>query len=240
MMPTLKSEFRKLLTVRSTYIASAIALLLLGFISFWVLGYKGTPDNPMLLMDTVRMAGATLALFLAIISILLMAHEYRHNTIMYTLTASNSRSKVLVAKLAVVVTYTVIFSVFAALFSLALLWIGIEMKGNELAPQQFFYWDTIWRFLFFTVGYGLIGLLLVTLVRHVVGAFATLFLLPATVEPLLSLLLKENSKYLPFMSLDQVNGAGALSPAKGALVFGAYLVGGWLIAWILFLRRDAN
>ena len=61
---------------------------------------------------------------------------------------------------------------------------------------------------------------------------------------------------MPFMALSQViqqpvlSGAhavnaessadGTLSAPKGALVFLAYIVGGWLITWYLFLRRDAN
>jgi hypothetical protein len=74
---------------------------------------------------------------------------------------------------------------------------------------------------------------------------------------LLSLLLKQHSVYMPFMALQQViqgptiknaapahpmqdSGLGTLSAHKGALVYLIYLAAGWLIAWYLFLRRDAT
>ncbi|MEK7152494.1 MAG: hypothetical protein AAB834_00975, partial [Patescibacteria group bacterium] len=117
-------------------------------------------------------------------------------------------------------------------------------KGNELATQQFFFGEVIWRLAFYLWAYAMTGLLLGVLFRHVVGALVTLFLVPTTVEPLLGLLLKENTKYLPFSALDQVISNGMLSSVlahnKAALLFGAYLAVGWIIAWFLFLRRDAN
>jgi len=72
------------------------------------------------------------------------------------------------------------------------------------------------------------------------------------VEPLFFLLLKQNVKYLPFSALQQVIAPTVpvgtavadvnshLSPLHAILLFGAYMLGGWTIAWVLFLRRDAN
>ena len=87
---------------------------------------------------------------------------------------------------------------------------------------------------------------LAAIIRQQVGAIAAFFLIPALGEQLLSLLLKDNRIYLPFTALTQVTmpeSAGvqnALSPGKAAFVVVLYIVVGWLVAWYLFLRRDAN
>lgn len=41
MIPALKAEFRKLLTVRSTYVITGLALLAIGFVSLYAEGIKG-------------------------------------------------------------------------------------------------------------------------------------------------------------------------------------------------------
>ena len=45
MMPALKAEFRKLLTVRSTYVISLIFLLFAGFLAFYVDAFKNAPTE---------------------------------------------------------------------------------------------------------------------------------------------------------------------------------------------------
>ncbi|HEX4774579.1 MAG TPA: hypothetical protein VH234_03615, partial [Candidatus Saccharimonadales bacterium] len=91
MMHTLKAEFRKLLTVRSTYIITALVTAFVIFIAFYVIGWRMNPKD---LHDTGQLAsdvtGAlNLTVFGAIVAVLLMTHEYRYNTIMYTLASSN-------------------------------------------------------------------------------------------------------------------------------------------------------
>jgi hypothetical protein len=116
-----------------------------------------------------------------------------------------------------------------------------------MVPQTLHYGQLFWTTVFTGWGYAMAGLLFVALLRSQVGAIVALFLVPSTVETLLGLLLKKNTVYLPFAALGQVTSptegppnVGHLSPGKGAMVFGAYLAIGWLVAWILFLRRDAN
>jgi hypothetical protein len=66
------------------------------------------------------------------------------------------------------------------------------------------------------------------------------------VEPLIALLLKTNQVYLPFIALQQVTRlegnsmSHLLSHSKAALVTVIYIVVGWIVAWYLFLKRDAN
>lgn len=240
MLPLLHAEFRKVFTIRSTYILSVVALLLAGFISFWVLGYHGNPLSSTIAADAIQSSSMVIGLFVSIVAILLVTHEYRYNTIMYTLTSSNSRTKVLFAKLLVVTGYALGFTMFISAMVALLAWLGVTMRYDIVVSQRFHLWDTMWRTLFFVWGYVLMGMIFALLFRHVVGTIVTFAVLPNTIEGLLSLLLKEDAKYLPFSALNQVQADASLSPGKGALVFSAYLVVGWVIAWLLFLRRDAN
>src|SRR6185437_5947661 len=117
MINALKAEFRKLLSVRSTYILISVAILFVIFFTFYIEGYHLSGKdllNKHLYNDDIVGALTSLPLiFGAIIAILLMTHEYRYNTITYSLTLSNSRSKVLAAKL-------IVTSVFALLFTIAI------------------------------------------------------------------------------------------------------------------------
>lgn len=247
MIPTIKSEFRKLFSVRSTYIITFFVIAFLLFIAFYVEGWRLRPEQ---LNDPKQLAsdvygGMTLMVFGAIVAILSMTHEYRYNTITYTLSSSNSRAKVLVSKIIVVSCYVIGLSILVGILSPVATYLGVHARGHALVPQVLYYKDLIWHSLFFSWSYGMIGLLLATIIRQQPGSVAALFILPAVVEPLLSQLLNKNAVYLPFAALTQLVGDGAvgggrLSPGKAALVVLVYLAVGWAVAWSLFLRRDAS
>ncbi len=267
MIPQLKSEFKKLLTVRSTYILSLAFLLLLSFLAFYVQGFKNVPTETLSPLDhakaslflagTITQVANVVSVAGGLIGLLLLTHEYRYNTIVYTLSASNSRSKVLASKIIAVLVYVAIFSTLASLIALGLMRLGVAASGHTLINQDINYLTYVAKAVFLSEGFAMGGLLFAALIRNQVGAIAALFIVPNPVEGILSLLLKHNSVYLPFTALQQVvqppviNGllvaetrrgdsAGFLTAPKGALVFLAYLVVGWIIAWYLFLRRDAS
>lgn len=249
MIPAIRSEFRKLFTIRSTYIVSILAMLIAGFFSFYVEGLRGADNmmQPAKLQNEILSSVGVLAIFGSIIATLLITHEYRYNTIMYTLTSSNSRTKVLWAKFVAVTGYVFLFTAIGLAFAVACMYIGLSIKHITLIPQHVAWGELIWRSIFYAWAYGTAGLVLGLLMRQVVGAIVAIFLFPSTIEPLLGLLLKENSKYLPFTALNRVvdtsnmhTGSGALSIGQSAAVFGAYLFVGWIVAWILFEKRDAN
>lgn len=270
MIATLKAEFRKLLSVRSTYVIALIFLLLCAFFSFYVHGYKDSIAQSRTLSGASPMDHTLASLFVAssitqiasvlsvagaLIALLLLAHEYRYSTIIYTLTASRSRSKVLAAKIIAVLCLVLVYTVVGAAISLGLVWAGAAVAGHGLPPQNINLLTFFAKCVFYTEAYALAGLLFIALIRNQIGAIAALLILPNTVEGLLTLLFKHNAVYLPFTALSQVvqgpvvkhvvaahpdPNALVLSPSKGALVFLCYLVGGWIIAWILFLKRDAS
>jgi ABC-type transport system involved in multi-copper enzyme maturation permease subunit len=246
MINLIRAEARKLLTVRSTYLLVGGALLIVLFYAGYVTGYKITPEQlhtPMYLMQQSLNAVSAVTGLAAIVILLLLAHEYRHNTIVYTLTLARSRSRVLLAKILVAIKFMALFGLLVAVLSPLVTVLGAHLHGYTLVPQTFFYWNVLWRVLFYTCGYGLFALLLVALIRNQIGAIVVLLFAPITIEGILSLLLKENTKYLPFTSLGNVVAIPTMhggTPGKSAITFLVYLVVGWLIAWYLFLRRDAN
>lgn len=270
MTAALRAEFRKLLSVRSTYVISLIFLLLCVFFAFYVHGYKDSSavnlmgQSPMeraaaslFVEGAITQIASVLAVAAALIALLLLAHEYRYNTIVYTLTATNRRSKVLAAKIIAVLSYVLVYAVVGTAIALAMVWAGAAAAGHPLPHQDLNYPVFFAKIVFYCEAYALAGLLFITLIRNQVGAIAALLILPNTVEGLLTLLLKHNAVYLPFTALSQVvqsptiKGAvavhpardalsGSLPPATGAWVFGVYLVFFWIIAWVLFLKRDAN
>jgi ABC-type transport system involved in multi-copper enzyme maturation permease subunit len=249
MITNLKAEFRKVFSVRSTYVILVFVFLLEILFAFYTSGWRiGAHDlhNPNTLANDITSAVNAVSIFVALIATLLMTHEYRYNTIMYSLTFSRSRSRVLLAKILVVSAVAIVFTIVVGGLSPLLSVLGAHANHLKFAPQTLHYGTLIWQNLFFGWGYAMAGLLIAALIRNQIGAIVTLFIAPSTVEALLGLLLKKNTVYLPFSALHTVIGQGmgdyvhAITPTHAAEVFMTYLIGGWIIAWILFIRRDAN
>ncbi|HEV2412223.1 MAG TPA: ABC transporter permease subunit [Candidatus Saccharimonadales bacterium] len=250
MLGTLRAELRKLLTVRSTYFVTGFAILLMAFIAFYGEGWRlsgGSLSDPTQLAGDV-LGALNLAVFGAVVAVLLVTHEYRYNTIVYTLTNSNSRSKVLFSKLIAASVYALILSAIIGTLSPVMAYLGVHAHGHTLGPQTLHYWNLIWRSLFYGWGYAMAGFLLALLTRNQIASVVSLFVIPDLVEQLLRIILKQNVAYLPFTALNQVIRMGGsmdpysstLSPLKSAGVYCVYLALGWIVAWALFLRRDAN
>ncbi len=268
MIPALKSEFRKLFSIRSTYLFVLLALVIVGIYSFYGEGFKDASSIiqaahvkhavrigsiNLFVSGTITQIGSFVGLFGGIIALLLITHEYRYSTITYTLTASNSRSKVLASKILAIIGFVLGYSIILTAYGIGMIYLGLAFSHNTLPHQEISYLTYFGKVLFHSEGEALVGLLLGVLIRNQVGSFASLFILPGPVEGLLSLILRHDSVYLPFMALDQViqspslsppgvneASTGYLSPAKGALVFLAYLTAVWIVGWYSFLRRDAT
>jgi ABC-2 type transport system permease protein len=247
MIPAIKAEFRKIFTVRSTYMYLGAVVLLLLFFGFFISGWKidsSDLHNPATLVGDVFGAVSVTSIFVGLITILLMTHEYRYNTILHTLTLSNRRSKVLLAKVLVVSALAIVFTLIVGVLSPLLAVWGLHAHHLKLVHQHIPYLNTLWRSLFYGWGYAMFALLIAVLIRNQIGSIVTLLIVPGTVEALIGLVLKKNVVYLPFSALSTVVGNGqysnSITVVHAAMVFAAYLVGGGAIGWVLFLRRDAN
>jgi hypothetical protein len=92
MIPAIRAELRKLLTVRSTYLIFFGTLALNIVVSYWTSGYKFTQPTGTNYLQSSAMSTITgMGFFVGLVPLLLITHEYRHNLIYYTLTANRRR-----------------------------------------------------------------------------------------------------------------------------------------------------
>jgi ABC-type transport system involved in multi-copper enzyme maturation permease subunit len=248
MIAALKSEFRKLLTVRSTYVIFGLSLLLAIFYAGFIEGVKGSADylatNPGLLASESRGAILSVGFILAFAGLLLVGHEYRYTSVMYSLTSQNRRYKVLLAKFLAVTAFALLTGLFITFFAPLCTIIGAAISGHEIGPQVYNVWDILWRCMFISWGYAMFAFFLVAIMRNQIGAIVTFLLVPLVGENILTLLLKDNAKYLPFRALQSVGEPamiqGTTNITHQAMVVLVYVAIGLVVSFVLFSRRDAN
>lgn len=247
MLDGLKSEFRKLFTVRSTYAIFAASLLLVALFAGFGDGFRGTAaslQRPDVLTSESASAIVFVGLILAFAGLLLVGHEYRYTTIMYTLTANNRRVKVLLSKFLTVSAFAVATSLIVAAFSPLCTIIGAHLHGNHLGPQQFDYWSVLWRSAFVGWGYAMYAFILILILRNQVGSIVTFLLIPLIGENIISHIFTNSGQYMPFTMLQAVAVPQRLgnntTTAHAAIVSLVYVGVGLLVSIVLFLKRDAN
>lgn len=243
MIHTVKSELRKLLTVRSTYIISGLALLLAAFVNFWIIGYKDVGKagtNSGVLSDSLLNTASTIGIFIAIVTILMVGHEYRYNTITYSLTSVNRRIKLFAAKYLVLLGFALGFIALTVLLGWACFSVGQSAAGIKTITQHISAWEVAWRSALLAVGMMTYAFIITFILRNLIGAIVLILILPSTVESLLSLLLKDNTRYLPYTALSNLTSLSAPRLTTTLLTVGAYVVIGLAAAYWLFQKRDAN
>lgn len=245
MMHQLKAEFRKIWTVRSTYaiilVNLAIAVLL---VSFWIYGFKNVGHAekvPTALLELLYGAVGAIGLFVSFIAILSVGHEYRYNTILYSLTAVNRRTKLFVAKWIATTLSALAIAAVTVLLCIAGFYLGQHVHNINAVTQTLPNMEFVWRCLVSVVVEVSFAFIIAMLIRSQVGAIATFLVVPTTVEQLLYLLLKENTKYLPFTALGNLTATKPSPSVSVSLaVVAVYFVVGGIAAWGLFVRRDAS
>lgn len=247
MIDVIKSEFRKLLSVRSTYFIILICLAMIVLFAGYGDGIKAQADalkDPGWLTRESFSAVSFVGLVVALVGLLLFAHEYRYNTIMYTLTSTNARLKSLLAKVLVVSAFAVFMSVVFAFFAPLCSVIGINLAGHSLGPQTFDVWQVLWRCMFVGWGYAMFAFVLVAIIRSQVGAIVAFLLIPLIGENIIGNVFRSTATYLPFRSLQGVTPTGEMpggaSLEHNVYVTLAYVVVGLAVSAVLFVRRDAN
>lgn len=244
MMSAVKSEIRKLFSVRSTlFIIVAAFLLTSGLIAFWIFGFKNVEhvdSNARALLTCLYSVVAISGVFFSIITVLSVGHEYRYNTIMYSLTSINRRTKVFFAKFAVLALFAVVAGAILAGLGLAAFHIGINAAGIDAVAQHIPIAEVLWHSAASILGSVAFGFILATIIRSLIGAMVTILMVPSTIEGLLSLFLKDNTKYLPFTALGNLTSATAQNVTTSLGVVCGYAAVFGLVAYILFLRRDAS
>jgi len=247
MIPAIRSEFRKLLTVRSTYINVAICLAIVALFAGFGSGFrmeKASAHDAGYLMSQSMSAIVFVGMILAFVGLLLAGHEYRYNTIMYTLTSTNRRHKVLASKFVAITVFAIVASLLVAFFSPLCTIVGAHLAGKTLGPQHFDTWSVIWRSVVTGWGYAMYAFILLLIIRNQIGAIVTYLLVPLIGENILMQLFKNIGKNLPFTALQAVSQPTALgnhtTTAHSVMVVLIYVAIGLLVSTVLFVRRDAN
>jgi len=249
MMSSLKAEFRKLLSVRSTYYIVLITLAIVLLVTGWGNGVKAdvaTLHNPNFLTNEATNAVFIGGIIIAVVGLLIVGHEYRYNTILYTLTSSNSRSKSLLAKF-IAITVFALVTITAVLFFAPLCTIvGTHIAGKHLVSQNFPVWAILREDLFVGWGYMMYALIIATIIRSQVGSIVTFLLIPLVGEHVIESIFKSSTNYMPFNSLQSVannlltNAGSPVSTSHNVVVACTYIAVGALVSFVLFARRDAN
>lgn len=250
-MQTLNAEVRKLLTVPSTYAAVALALVIGAAMAAYLTGSVATSADvakSTFLATKVADTTAIAAIVDVVIGVLVITHEYRYDLLPHTLTATNDRTKVLVAKLAVLTAFAVALSVCVDVVALATSSLTAHLAhGNDLGPQALGYGDLLWRTVLYGWGYAVAGMAIALLVRNQVGAIVTAFVLFGPLEGILSSILGWHGYLLPFTALANVLGSTlsnealtTVSHQRAALAFLVDITIAMSVGWLGFLRRDVS
>jgi ABC-type transport system involved in multi-copper enzyme maturation permease subunit len=247
MIDAIKSELRKLFTVRSTYFIILMCLVIIALFAGYGDGFKiakTSLHDPNWLVHESYSAITFAGLIAAFAGLLMFGHEYRYTSIMYTLTSSNSRLKSLVAKVLVVSKFALVMSIVFTFFAPLCAIVGIHLAGYSLTPQNFDVWQVLWRCMFVGWGYAMYAFVLVAIIRSQIGAIVAFLLVPLIGENIIGGIFKSTAKYLPFSSLQAVvpvmPAPGTASLQHNIVVSLSYIAAGLVVSAVLFARRDAN
>lgn len=261
MLDALRFEWTRLLTLRSTYWLIGLGLLVTTGIAVLLgIAARNEPLDAEILSIALN-GGAGfglpfLAVFMAIIGIFACGHEYRHGTIQPTLTSLPQRNRLILAKLLVVVTTTIVVTAVSMAINLGVVYIVWgEAPGLFEDPLG----TALIGYALYTLIYVLVGFGLGLLFRGVPSALVVIFLMPLIIESLILGLafipaldwLVPVVKFLPFTSGARLMELappffGPSAPdfelfsrwASGG-VFAAFAAIILATAWILFKKRDA-
>jgi ABC-2 type transport system permease protein len=261
MIDALRYEWVRLRTLRSTYWLTGIALLVGGLLALPALAIT---DHQTLSQkdygDLITGGGGgaifLVSIFLGLLGVFTIGHEYRYGTIRPTLCAIPRRSTLMAAKLLIVMARVGAVAVVVQALRFLVIWL---ILGSKFTAHPF---DGVNPRLWvgsigYIVVFALVGLAMAGLFRSLPAAIVTLIVMPLIAENLIHGLLTIHAlrslrglgKILPFsngaqiMSYPTDDGSGLpgqlVGPWAGAAIFVGFLSILMAIAWTLFERRDA-
>lgn len=200
MIDLIRSEFIKFRTVRSHVIMVAIAVVVPVGLTALIAALIGK-DNFDDAEDTFNIVTGAIAItqiLMAVMGALVIAAEYRFNTIRVTFTATPNRLQVLTAKVVVVIAVATIIGAVTLVLDTAVAKAILDARDIPFDLNG----DGVTRALvgqvLVTVLYGLAGFGLGALFRSPVAAITVVVCQPIIVEPIVLGVKSEIGKWLPF------------------------------------------
>jgi ABC-2 type transport system permease protein len=249
MISNLIYEWRRLWSVRATWIMTLVYLAVTGLLGagplflgdggFGVQSWKGLYSTN---------ANFLCLVMISVVASQFFGHEYRYGTIRLTLTEFPKRERVLLAKTIVLAVYVTIatflgwavLGVIGALApagSISADGPGLNINGGEASE--------LWQVLVFGFAYCVIAMSLTMITRNLALGIVLPLLVSAIIEGLIQLFaglangkLDRIVDVLPF-----ANGTAWLThlpdQPNAGLIFAAWVVGIYLIGTAMFFKRDA-
>ena len=246
MIAALKYEWRRLWSVRATYVVSVGYLGLVGLMAglpiflqepLQPITWKALYSTPVFLLCAV---------VISVIAAQTFGHEYRYGLIRLTLSEFPNRSTVILAKSIILTVYVLGMTVLAwSLLGLigALAPEGaISPTGLDVSPSGA-HVSALWVVPAFSIGYCIFAMSMTMITRNLPLGITVPLLLAAFVEVLLSGLLTLISSHLGWITnnlpmlnaMQWLNGDGS----HHGVVFGCWVLGVFAIGSALFIKRDA-
>ena len=246
MLPMIRSEFRKLSTIRGPWLLLAAGPLLV------VAGISGLVQSGASLHDpsvqSKALAHVSLAaLFTLIFGILAVAGEYRHGTVTDTFLSFPDRGRVVAAKLTVyglVGAAAGLVSSAVAIVVTAAWWAA---KGGSFHLSAAGTWQTIAGGVAVNLGFAVIGVGVGALIRNLAAAIAAALAWIAVVEGIVGQLLGSGlARWLPFYASEALDRTSVIGSARllpqwgGGLLLAGYAAVFACAAIVTTLRRDVT
>jgi ABC-2 type transport system permease protein len=246
MLPLIRSEWRKLSTVRGPWLLLAAGPLLV------VAGITGLIQSGGNVHDPAT-AGRALAhvalaaLFTLVFGIFAVGGEYRHGTITDTFLSSPDRGRVVTAKLAVYAAVGAVAGLVSSAVAVAVTAAWWAAKGGSFHLSAADSWRTLAGGVAVNVAFAAICVGVGALVRNLAVAIAAALAWIALVEGVAGQLVGSGlARWLPFSASEALGradmaGASRLLPQwGGGLVLAGYAVAFAVAAMVTTLRRDVT
>jgi ABC-2 type transport system permease protein len=243
----IRSEWIKLSTARANLVLLVLAFgvpVLITVLVTATVPLDSLPDDTPANRFSLAIAGTGIGqTLLAVLGVLVIGSEFRHNTIRVTFAAIPRRLRVHAAK---ILTVTAVGAVVGAVAVVSSYVVGAAILGRRDHGVSLSEAGTV-RSLAGSVAVavlaGLVGLGVGTIVRATAGAITLVVVYPVVVEALLVNFVPSVGKYLPFAAgnaLQSPNGTkDVLSPLAGGVIFTAFAVGLLVVGGALLKARDA-
>lgn len=222
MIGALKYESVRLLTLRSTYWLTGIALVLAAAVAGLMAAVVPSDEfdtfTSVMVMGGASLGAPSVGVFMALLGVFCFGHEYRHGLILQTLTAVPRRSTLIGAKIVVMAVWAALI----AIVSLLLNWLVVagfsgevvDLAGSDIGMGAVGGWVG------YVVLYCLLGLGLAAMTRGTVGGIIVILVVPMLIEPTLTTIgsLVEQAKWLgEAMMWAPFNAAGRMFMGEGLL-----------------------
>ena len=246
MLPQIRTEFRKLTTIRSPWLLLAAGpLIVLAGVTGLVVSGANVHDPA---VQSRAMAHVGLAAVVALMfGILAVAGEYRHGTITDTFLSFPGRPRVIAAKLTVyglVGAAAGLVSSAAALATTAAWWAA---KGGTFYLSANGTWLTLAGGVAANCAFAVIGVGLGALIRNVAGAVALALAWIALIEGIAGQLVGSGlARWLPFYASEALDRSGIPAATRllpqwgGGLVLLGYAATFAVVGTLVTLRRDVT